>query len=82
LLSQEVDAIAAETGFSGVVRVDRGEEVELAKAFGLANRPYGIANTLDTQFGIASGTKALTAGHDRAAALAPVRHRGLPRREH
>ena len=60
-LEQEVDSIAAETGFSGVVRVDRGDEVELAKAYGLANRSYKISNTVDTQFGIASGTKGMTA---------------------
>ena len=43
-------------GFSGVVRC-RGE----SWAFGLADRAHGIPNTVDTQFGIASGTKALTA---------------------
>ena len=51
----------ARDGFSGVVRVDRGGEVELAKAYGLAHRGYGIPNTVDTQFAIASGTKGLTA---------------------
>jgi CubicO group peptidase (beta-lactamase class C family) len=60
-LEQAVDAVAAANGFSGVVRVDRGDDVELASAYGLAHRGYGIANTVDTQFGIASGTKGLTA---------------------
>jgi CubicO group peptidase (beta-lactamase class C family) len=60
-LEQAVDSIAEETGFSGVVRVDHGDGIELAKAYGLANRSYKIANTVDTQFGIASGTKGLTA---------------------
>ena len=60
-LERAVDAIAGETGFSGVVRVDRGDEIELAKAYGLAHRSYEIPNTVDTQFGIASGTKGLTA---------------------
>lgn len=60
-LEQAVDAIAAETGFSGVVRVDRGGEIALAKAYGLAHRGYEIPNTIDTQFAIASGTKGLTA---------------------
>jgi CubicO group peptidase (beta-lactamase class C family) len=55
-----VDALAAE-GFSGVVRVDRGGEIELAKAYGLANRAYEIPNRVDTQFGTASATKGLTA---------------------
>src|SRR5436305_11022480 len=31
----ELDVIAAETGFSGVVRVDRGDRVEIGKAYGL-----------------------------------------------
>lgn len=56
-----VDGIAEANGFSGVVRVDRGDDVGLAKAYGLAHRGHAIANTVDTQFGIASGTKGLTA---------------------
>jgi CubicO group peptidase (beta-lactamase class C family) len=60
-LEQAVDSIAAETGFSGVVRVDVGDGIELAKAYGLANRSYELPNTVETQFGIASGTKGLTA---------------------
>ena len=60
-LEASVDRIAAETRFSGVVRVDRGGGVQLAKAYGLAHRGHGVANAIDTQFGIASGTKGLTA---------------------
>jgi CubicO group peptidase (beta-lactamase class C family) len=60
-VEQAVDSIAEETGFSGVVRVDVGDAIELAKAYGLANRSYEIPNTVETQFGIASGTKGLTA---------------------
>ncbi len=56
-----VDRIAAETRFSGVVRVDRGGDVQLAKAYGLAHRGHEVANAVDTQFGIVSGTKGLTA---------------------
>jgi CubicO group peptidase (beta-lactamase class C family) len=61
VLEQGVDSIAAATGFSGVVRVDRGNGVELAKAYGLAHRGWEISNTVDTRFAIASGTKGLTA---------------------
>jgi CubicO group peptidase (beta-lactamase class C family) len=61
LREQSVDAVAAETGFSGVVRVDRGDSIEFAGAYGLAHRGYEIPNTVETQFGIASGTKGLTA---------------------
>jgi CubicO group peptidase (beta-lactamase class C family) len=60
-LEDSVDRIAAETGFSGVVRVDRGDDVQLAKAYGLAHRGWGIANAIDTRFAIASGAKGLTA---------------------
>jgi hypothetical protein len=35
-LEESVDRVAAESGFSGVVRVDRGDGAELAKADGLA----------------------------------------------
>ncbi len=54
-------AIAKTSGFSGVVRLDRGDNVELAKAYGLAHRGHEIPNTVDTRFAIASGTKGLTA---------------------
>src|SRR4029079_862264 len=60
-LETELDAIAAENGFAGAVRVDRGETVELAKAYGLAHRGHGIPNEVDTRFAVASGTKGLTA---------------------
>src|SRR5918996_3669937 len=60
-LQRELDSIAAQTGFSGVVRVDRADWVEVAKAYGLAHRGYEIPNAVDTRFAIASGTKGLTA---------------------
>lgn len=60
-LEDELDAIASETAFSGVVRVDGGDGIELANAYGLAHRGYEIANDVDTRFAIASGTKGLTA---------------------
>jgi CubicO group peptidase (beta-lactamase class C family) len=60
-LVESVDRVAAETGFSGVVRVDRGDGAELVKAYGLAHRGHQIATTVDTQFAIASGGKGLTA---------------------
>lgn len=60
-LEREVDSIAESTGFSGVVRVDGAEGIELAKAYGLADRGHGIPNAADTQFAVASGGKGLTA---------------------
>jgi len=60
-LERELDGLAAAGGFSGVVRVDRDGEIVVARAYGLADRAHGIANAVDTQFAIASGTKGLTA---------------------
>jgi CubicO group peptidase (beta-lactamase class C family) len=60
-LEDAVDRVAAATGFSGVVRVDVPGRGALAKAYGAAHRGHGIPNAVDTRFGIASGTKALTA---------------------
>jgi CubicO group peptidase (beta-lactamase class C family) len=60
-LGDAIDRLAAETTFTGVVRVDRGDETELARAYGLADRRCAQANTIDTQLGLASGGKALTA---------------------
>jgi CubicO group peptidase (beta-lactamase class C family) len=60
-LAESIDEIAAATGFSGVVRVDRVDDSSFAGAYGLAHRGHGIANTIGTRYGIASGTKGLTA---------------------
>jgi len=60
-LGVELDALASETGFSGVVRIDQGGRIELARAYGLAHRGFEIPNELDTRFGIASGAKGFTA---------------------
>jgi len=57
----QLDAIATETHFSGVVRIDREELIGLERAYGEAHRGYGIPNTTDTRFAIASGTKSFTA---------------------
>ncbi|ONI75727.1 serine hydrolase [Kribbella sp. ALI-6-A] len=57
----DIDEIADRTGFSGVVWIDRAGQIEFAKAYGQANRTYGVPNTLDTRFGIASGSKGFTA---------------------
>ncbi len=60
-IADAVDEIASETGFSGIVRVDRAGAEELVRPHGLADRAHGIPNAVDTQFGVASGTKGLTA---------------------
>ncbi|MEY2444128.1 MAG: hypothetical protein QOE00_708 [Ilumatobacteraceae bacterium] len=61
VLTDEVDRIVQESGFSGVVRIDRDDRVELLAAHGMAHRSLQLPNTIDTQFGIASGVKGLTA---------------------
>ena len=60
-LEGSLDRLAAATGFSGVVRVDRDGQLELARAYGLAHRGLDLPNTVDTRFAVASGTKGLTA---------------------
>jgi CubicO group peptidase (beta-lactamase class C family) len=57
----ELDALAATNAFSGVVRVDRGHEIVVEKAYGFADRRWEILNETSTHFAIASGVKGLTA---------------------
>jgi CubicO group peptidase (beta-lactamase class C family) len=59
-MQADIETLAAD-GFSGVVRVDSAGEIQLAVAYGFAHRGLAVANTLDTQFAVASGVKALTA---------------------
>ncbi len=60
-LSSRLEEAVAAHDFSGVVRVRGGghEPIELAR--GDADRANGRANALTTRFGVASGTKGLTA---------------------
>jgi CubicO group peptidase (beta-lactamase class C family) len=60
-LANEIDALARDSSFSGVVRIDRGEEIVVSKPYGFAQRALEIPNKEDTRFGIASGVKAMTA---------------------
>ena len=60
-LGRDLDSLAVASRFAGVVRIDEGDDVVFARAYGLANRSGQIANTLDTRFGTASGTKGFTA---------------------
>jgi CubicO group peptidase (beta-lactamase class C family) len=57
----EIDTIAQEIGFHGVVFVNCGDRVEFAQAYGLANREQAVPNTLDTRFAIADGAIGFTA---------------------
>ncbi len=60
-LAESVDRVASETGFSGVVRMDEGDDTQLSRAYGLAHRGFQLPITDDTQFAIASGGKGFTA---------------------
>ena len=60
-LADQIDAVAREKGFSGVVRVDRAGDLEFVRAYGLADRAHAIPNTIETRFAIASGVKGWTA---------------------
>jgi CubicO group peptidase (beta-lactamase class C family) len=57
----ELEELVHETGFSGAVRVDRGDVTELAVAYGMADRRWAIPNTVSTRFGMASVAKGFTA---------------------
>jgi CubicO group peptidase (beta-lactamase class C family) len=57
----EIERLADESEFSGAVRIDRGDDLVFAEAYGFADRRWEIPNELDTRFGLASGTKGFTA---------------------
>jgi CubicO group peptidase (beta-lactamase class C family) len=60
-LADRANRIATEVGHSGVVRIDLDGRVAFQAAYGMAHRGLGVANRIDTQFAIASGSKTLTA---------------------
>ena len=60
-LVETLDASIENHNFSGVVSIRQQGQVLYERAAGYADRSNKIANTLDTRFGIASGTKFLTA---------------------
>lgn len=60
-LGDSVRRIVSETGFAGVIRIDRGDEATFSDAYGLAHRGFQVPNTDTTQFAIASGGKGFTA---------------------
>jgi CubicO group peptidase (beta-lactamase class C family) len=60
-LEQLVDERANASEFSGVVRVDRGGELLVERAYGYADRRLALPNAPETQYGIASGLKGMTA---------------------
>ena len=57
LADDVVDLLERTPEFSGVVRVDVGDEIVVAAARGFADRANGVPNTVATRFGVASVTK-------------------------
>ena len=60
-LNQVIEQTVSETSFSGAIFVKLDGSIEFENAYGYADRSNKIRNTVDTRFGIASGTKFLTA---------------------
>ena len=60
-LGEAIERIVTDVGLSGTVRVDRSGVVTFECSTGMAHRGLGVPNTAETQFGVASGTKGLTA---------------------
>lgn len=56
----ELERLAAQRSFSGVVGIERAGDLQTF-AFGAADRAHAVANTVEHRFGMASGTKTLTA---------------------
>lgn len=60
-LIETINSLMDAHAFSGVVSVRKEGQVLFERAAGYADRSNKIANTVETRFGIASGTKFLTA---------------------
>jgi CubicO group peptidase (beta-lactamase class C family) len=60
-LEQTLNASTEKQAFSGVISIRQKDHVLYARAAGYADRSNKIENSLETRFGIASGTKFFTA---------------------
>ncbi|MDQ3802440.1 MAG: serine hydrolase [Acidobacteriota bacterium] len=59
-IARRVGREAAEDRFSGVVLVARGERVIFHRAYGMAEKGFGVANRPDTKFNLGSMNKMFT----------------------
>jgi len=59
--AQRISQTAEETGFSGTISIRQGEEDLYSRSFGFRMVGEKLPNGITTRFGIASGTKLLTA---------------------
>ena len=60
-IEQALNTSIKEQAFSGVISIRQKDHVLYARAAGYADRSNQIENSLETRFGIASGTKFFTA---------------------
>lgn len=60
-MKEKIEEIAQQDGFSGVISIRSGKGELYQNAFGFRDIKNKLPNTLDTKFGIASGTKCFTA---------------------
>lgn len=60
-LGAELDARARDDGMSGLVSIDVDGDPVFVRAYGLADRAYGVPNTASTRFALASVSKGFTA---------------------
>lgn len=60
-MSADLDATARDTGFSGVIRLDRPGSPVFVRAYGQADRAHGIPLTAEHRCGVASIAKGFTA---------------------
>ncbi len=60
-LVDTIEHAAQQTHFSGVIFLKRHGQIVFEQAYGFADRSNRLPNTLDTRFGIASGSKFFTA---------------------
>ena len=58
---QALDAVAAASGFTGVVAIDAGDERVLERCYGFAHRGLAVPNTAGTRFALACGSRTFTA---------------------
>ena len=61
ILIDQIEQVACETDFSGVVSIHQADSPLYAQAFGYRDGPNQLPNSPETRFGIASGTKFFTA---------------------
>ncbi len=60
-LAKTLDMVLEMHAFSGIVSIRQAGDLRYERAMGYADRSNGIPNTVETRFGIASGTKFFTA---------------------